>query len=176
MEVHQQHAEPWKVTLVDTGADSMTGGRVKRVAPYLENETFMLTYGDGVADININDLLAFHKSAGKLATLTSVQLPTRFGTVETNESSIITNFKEKPHSKDIWINAGYFVLEPGIFNYLKGNMEKVQWEKEPMEKIVKDKQLAAYKHNGFWKCMDAMRDKIELEQLWESNQAKWKTW
>ena len=176
VDVHFANTESFTVTLVDTGLQTNTAGRIQKIEKYITNETFMLTYGDGVADININDLLAFHKSAGKLATLTSVQLPTRFGTVETNESSIITNFKEKPHSKDIWINAGYFVLEPGIFNYLKGNMEKVQWEKEPMEKIVKDKQLAAYKHNGFWKCMDAMRDKIELEQLWESNQAKWKTW
>ncbi len=176
VDVHFANTESFTVTLVDTGLQTNTAGRIQKIEKYVGNETFMLTYGDGVSDININDLLAFHKTAGKLATLTSVQLPTRFGTVETNESSIITSFKEKPNGKDIWINGGYFVLEPGIFNYLKGDMETVQWEKEPMEKIVKDKQLVAYKHYGFWKCMDAMRDKIELEQLWESNKAKWKTW
>ena len=176
VDVHFANTESFTVTLVDTGLQTNTAGRIQKIEKYVANETFMLTYGDGVSDINIDDLLAFHKSAGKLATLTSVQLPTRFGTVETNESSVVTSFKEKPHGKDIWINGGYFVLEPGIFSYLKGDMETVQWEKEPMEKITKDHQLVAYRHYGFWKCMDAMRDKIELEQLWESNQAKWKTW
>lgn len=176
VDVHFANTESFTVTLVDTGLQTNTAGRIKKIKKYVSDETFMLTYGDGVSDIDINELLAFHKSKGKLATVTSIQLPTRFGTVETDQSSVITSFKEKPHGKDIWINGGYFVLEPGIFEYLKGDLETVQWEKEPIESIAKDHQLVAYKHYGFWKCMDAMRDKIELEQLWESNQAKWKTW
>ena len=176
VDVHFANTESFTVTLVDTGLQTNTAGRIQKIEKYVGNETFMLTYGDGVSDININELLEFHKSKGKLATVTSIQLPTRFGTVETDETSIITSFKEKPQGKDVWINGGYFVLEPGIFKYLNGDMENIQWEKGPMENIAKDHQLAGYKHYGFWKCMDAMRDKIELEQLWESNQAKWKTW
>ncbi len=176
VDVHFANTESFTVTLVDTGIQTNTAGRIKKIEKYVSGETFMLTYGDGVSDINIKELVAFHKSHGKLATLTSIQLPTRFGTIETDQTSIIKNFKEKPNDKDIWINGGYFVLEPGIFNYLKNDMEEVQFEKGPMEKIANDQQLVAYKHKGFWKCMDAMRDKIELEQLWENNQAKWKTW
>jgi glucose-1-phosphate cytidylyltransferase len=136
----------------------------------------MLTYGDGVADINIPELINFHKVNKKLATLTSIQLPGRFGNIETNDKGIVTRFQEKPEGDGVWINGGFFVLEPGIFNYLKGNMEAIQWEKKPLIDIANDGQLAAYKHNGFWKCMDAMRDKIELEDLWESNNAPWKVW
>ncbi|MEO9051796.1 MAG: glucose-1-phosphate cytidylyltransferase [Ginsengibacter sp.] len=176
VDVHFANTESFKVTLVDTGIETNTAGRIKKIEKYVSGETFMLTYGDGVSDINIKDLLAFHQSHCKLATLTSIRLPTRFGTIETDKSSVIINFKEKPNDNDIWINAGYFVLEPGIFKYLENDMENVQWEKTPMEKISKDQQLIAYKYTGFWKCMDAMRDKIELEQLWTNNQAKWKTW
>jgi glucose-1-phosphate cytidylyltransferase len=176
VDVHFANTESFTVTLVDTGLQTNTAGRIKKIKKYVANETFMLTYGDGVSDININSLLEFHKAKGKLATVTSIQLPSRFGTIETDEASTITSFKEKPKGKDIWINGGYFVLESGIFDYLNGDMETVQWEKDPMEKIANDHELVAYRHYGFWKCMDAMRDKIELEQLWESNKAKWKTW
>lgn len=176
VDVHFADTESFKVTLVDTGILTNTAGRIKKIEKYVSGETFMLTYGDGVSDINIQELVAFHQSHGKLATLTSIRLPNRFGTIETDSSSVIKKFKEKPNDNDIWINAGYFVLESGIFKYLENDMEEVQWEKTPMEKISNDQQLVAYKHTGFWKCMDAMRDKIELEQLWENKQAKWKTW
>ena len=176
VDVHFANTESFTVTLVDTGIQTNTAGRIKKIEKYVSDETFMLTYGDGVSDVNIKELVSFHKAHGKLATLTSIQLPGRFGTIETDESFIVKNFKEKPNDKDIWINGGYFVLEPGVFNYLKGDMEIIQWEKEPLEHIANDQQLVAYKHQGFWKCMDAMRDKIELEQLWETKQAKWKTW
>ncbi len=176
VDVHFANTESFTVTLVDTGLQTNTAGRIQKIKKYVDGETFMLTYGDGVSDVNIKNLASFHKSHGKLVTLTSIQLPGRFGTVETDENSIVQEFKEKLSDKDIWINGGYFVLEPGVFNYLSGDMEMIQWEKGPLEKIANDHQMVAYKHHGFWKCMDAMRDKIELEQLWESNQAKWKTW
>ncbi|MEO8820017.1 MAG: glucose-1-phosphate cytidylyltransferase [Ginsengibacter sp.] len=176
VDVHFTNTESFTVTLVDTGIQTNTAGRIKKIEKYVSGETFMLTYGDGVSDVNIKKLLAFHQLHGKLATLTSIQLPTRFGTIETDETYVVKNFKEKPNDKDIWINGGYFVLEPGIFKYLQNDVEDVQWEKAPMEQIANDAQLMAYKHKGFWKCMDAMRDKIELEQLWENKKAKWKTW
>ena len=176
VDVHFANTESFTVTLVDTGIQTNTAGRIKKIEKYVSDETFMLTYGDGVSDVNIKKLVSFHKAHNKLATLTSIELPVRFGTIETDKSFIVRNFKEKPDDNDIWINGGYFVLEPGIFKYLKGDMEEVQWEKEPLEQIANENHLVAYKHHGFWKCMDAMRDKIELEQLWESNQAKWKTW
>ncbi len=136
----------------------------------------MLTYGDGVADIDINALLKFHKENAKLATLTSIQLPGRFGNIETTDKGLVTKFQEKPEGDGVWINGGFFVLEPGIFKYLEKDMDDVQWEKKPLIDIANDKQLAAYKHKGFWKCMDAMRDKIELEELWEGQKAPWKVW
>ncbi len=136
----------------------------------------MLTYGDGVADINIPELVKFHKTSAKLATLTSIQLPGRFGNIETNDKGIVTKFQEKPEGDGVWINGGFFILEPKIFDYLKGDVEEVQWEKKPLIEIANDGQLAAYRHKGFWKCMDAMRDKIELEELWENNNAPWKVW
>lgn len=176
VDVHFANTESFTVTLVDTGLQTNTAGRIQKIKKYVEGETFMLTYGDGVSDVNIKTLASFHKSHGKLVTLTSIQLPGRFGTVETDDNSIVQEFKEKLSDKDIWINGGYFVLEPGIFDYITGDMEMIQWEKGPLEKIANDHQMVAYKHHGFWKCMDAMRDKIELEQLWETNQAKWKTW
>lgn len=176
VDVHFTNSESFKVTLVDTGIDTNTAGRIKRIQKHVQNETFMLTYGDGVADIDINKLLASHKSSGKMATLTSIQLPGRFGNIETNDSGAVTKFQEKPEGDGVWINGGFFVLEPTIFNYLEGDMDKIQWEKKPLLDIANDGELNAYKHIGFWKCMDAMRDKIELEELWESQNAPWKIW
>lgn len=176
IDVHFANSESFKVTLVDTGLDTNTAGRIKRIQKHVQGETFMLTYGDGVSDLNINELIKFHKSHGKLATLTSIQLPGRFGNIETSEQGVVTKFQEKPEGDGVWINGGFFVLEPGIFNYLDGNMDPIQWEKKPLIDIANDGQLAAYKHHGFWKCMDAMRDKIELEDLWDKNNAPWKIW
>ncbi|MDF7820166.1 glucose-1-phosphate cytidylyltransferase [Runella sp. MFBS21] len=170
------NAEAFKVTLVDTGLETNTAGRIKRIQDYVKDETFMLTYGDGVADINIKQLLDFHNKANKLVTLSSIRLPGRFGNLNINEEGTVTQFQEKPEGDGVWINGGYFVLEPGIFDYLKGNVDAIQWEKKPLVEIANHNQLAAYRHSGFWKCMDAMRDKIELEELWQTNQAAWKVW
>lgn len=174
--VHYTNTESFKVTLIDTGLDTNTAGRLKRVKDYVGNDTFMLTYGDGVADVNIDFLLNFHKKHGKLATLTSVQMPGRFGNLETEKDGKVTHFQEKPEGDGFWINGGFFVLEPGIFKYLENDMDTIQWEKKPLVEIANDAELMTYRHHGFWKCMDAMRDKIELEDLWQSNQAKWKIW
>jgi glucose-1-phosphate cytidylyltransferase len=176
LEVLNSDSENFKVTLVDTGLNTNTAGRLKKIQPYVDNQTFMLTYGDGVADIDINALLEFHRLNGKLATLSSIQTPGRFGNIEMDEGGIIHNFTEKPAGDGLWINGGFFVLEPGIFNYLNGDMDDVQWEKGPLNKIAQNEQLVAYKHFGFWKCMDALRDRIELEGLWSSGNAKWKIW
>jgi glucose-1-phosphate cytidylyltransferase len=176
MDIHYTNSESFKVTLIDTGLDTNTAERIKRIQKYVNNETFMLTYGDGVSNVNIPELVKFHKAHGKLATLTSIRLPGRFGNLETDEKGIVHNFQEKPDGDGLWINGGFFVLEPGIFNYLVGDMETVQWEKGPLVKIAQDKQLSAYRHYDFWKSMDALRDKIELEELWESGNAPWKTW
>ncbi len=176
LDVHFTNAESFKVTLVDTGINTNTAGRIKKIKKYIGNETFMLTYGDGVSDVDINKLIAFHKASGKYATLTSIQPPGRFGTIKTKESGEVIDFKEKQEGAEMWINGGFFVLEPKIFDYLEGDMENVQWEKNPLIEIAKDGQLVSYKHVGFWKCMDAMRDKIEMEELWESNKALWKVW
>jgi len=174
MEVHQQHAEPWKVTLVDTGMDSMTGGRLKRVAPYLENETFMLTYGDGVANIDIGDLVRYHRSHGKPATVTSTQPSGRFGALNMGEDGTIYSFQEKPAGDGSWINGGFFVLEPAIIDRIAG--DGTVFEKEPLEGLARDGQLMAYRHGGFWQPMDTLRDKQHLEALWNSGQAPWKVW
>ena len=176
MEVHFSNTEHFNVTLIDTGLHTNTAGRLKAVKKYLNNEPFMLTYGDGVADVNIPELIQFHKQNGKLATLTSVKNTSRFGDVESNSNGEVTSFKEKTEDNDSWINGGFFVLEPGIFDYLENDMTDVQWEKKPLIEIANNGQLMAYKHNGFWKCMDAMRDKTELEELWNSGNAKWKIW
>jgi len=176
VDVHFTNSESFKVTLVDTGVNTNTAGRIKRIQKHVKDETFMLTYGDGVADIDIKALLKFHKENAKLATLTSIQLPGRFGNIETTDKGLVTKFQEKPEGDGVWINGGFFVLEPGIFKYLEKDMDDVQWEKKPLIDIANDKQLAAYKHKGFWKCMDAMRDKIELEELWEGQKAPWKVW
>ena len=176
VDVHFSNSESFKVTLVDTGVYTNTAGRIKRIQKYVADETFMLTYGDGLSDVNIKELVAFHKAHGKIATLTSIQTPGRFGHIEMDEQDNVECFVEKPQGDGMWINGGFFVLEPQVFNYLKGDMDEVQWEKIPLMEIAKDKQLAAYKHSGFWKPMDAMRDRIELEQLWNSGNAKWKIW
>lgn len=176
MDIHYTNSESFKVTLVDTGVETNTAGRLKRVKKYIGDETFMLTYGDGVANVNIPKLIQFHQEHGKLATLTSVQMPGRFGNLETDKYGRIVHFQEKPDGDGLWINGGFFVLEPGIFSYLSENMDDVQWEKRPLVAIANDGQLMNYKHDGFWKCMDAMRDKIELEDLWQTGNAKWKLW
>ena len=174
--VHYSETESFKVTLIDTGLNTNTAGRLKRIEKYVGDETFMLTYGDGVSDVNILELLKFHKSHGRLATLTSVQVPGRFGNLEINSRGEVDSFIEKPMGDGIWINGGFFVLEPGIFNYLNDQADNIQWEKEPLSEIAIDNQLAAYRHNGFWKCMDALRDRVELEEMWKSGNAKWKIW
>jgi glucose-1-phosphate cytidylyltransferase len=176
VDVHFTNSESFKVTLVDTGLDTNTAGRIKRIEKHVKNETFMLTYGDGVANLDISELVKFHKENGKLATLTSIQLPGRFGNIETDENGVVRKFQEKPEGDGVWINGGFFVLEPGIFDYLKGDVDAMQWEKSPLTKLAADRQLAAFRHQGFWKCMDAMRDKIELEELWHSHNAPWKIW
>jgi glucose-1-phosphate cytidylyltransferase len=176
MDVHFTNTESFKVTLVDTGIETNTAGRLKKVQKYIGQEPFMLTYGDGVANVDIHSLMKFHKSHGKLATLTSVQMPGRYGNIDVDSNGRITNFQEKPDGDGNWINGGFFVLQPEIFNYLNGDMEDVQWEKKPLVDIAKDQQLMTYRHHGFWKCMDALRDKIELENLWESGKAEWKVW
>ncbi len=176
VEVHTSNTESFKITLIDTGLNTNTAGRLKRVQKYIGDETFMLTYGDGVSDINLPELVKFHKSHGRLTTLTSVQIPGRYGNIEIETTGIIKNFHEKPDGDGMWINGGFFVMEPGIFNYLQGDMEDIQWEKKPLVEIANDGQLAAYKHHGFWKAMDAMRDRIELEALWNSGKSPWKIW
>jgi len=176
VDVHYTNKENFSVTLIDTGVNTNTAGRLKLVEKYVGGETFMLTYGDGVADVNLKELVKFHKAHGKLATLTSIRNPSRFGEIESDEKNIVTNFREKSEDNSNWINGGFFVLEPGIFQYLKGDMSTIQWEKKPLIDIANDGQLAAYRHHGFWKCMDAIRDKTELEEFWNSGNAKWKTW
>ena len=176
VEIHVTKTESFKVTLVDTGLKTNTAGRIKRIENYVGNETFMLTYGDGLADINLKELLAFHKNHSKLATLSAIQTPGRFGNIEMDIDGNIDHFIEKPQGDGMWINGGFFVLEPQIFEYLNENMDDIQWEKKPLLDIANDNQLVAYKHKGFWKCMDALRDRIELEDLWKSGEAKWKNW
>lgn len=175
VDVHYSTAEAFRVTLVDTGLNTKTAGRLKRVQKYIGDEDFMLTYGDGVSDVDLNNLLQFHQSHGKIATVTAVQPEGRFGSMEINDDGIVDHFKEKPKGDDKWINGGFFVLKPEVFNYLEGDMDDTMWEEAPMQKLAGDHQLAAYQHKGFWKCMDAMRDKIELEALWQTN-PKWKNW
>jgi glucose-1-phosphate cytidylyltransferase len=173
MEVHQASAEPWKITLVDTGDNTMTGGRIKRVASYVGDEDFCCTYGDGVSDIDIGKLVAFHKSHGKLATITAVQPLGRFGSLDMEED-LITGFKEKPRGEGGWINGGFFVLSPKVFDYVED--DSVSWERQPMERLAQEGQMLAYKHEGFWQPMDTLREKVLLEELWSSGKASWKKW
>lgn len=175
MVVHNHVVEPWKVTIVDTGLETMTGGRVKRIRNYIGNEPFLLTYGDGVSDINICDLVKFHKSHGKIATLTAVHMSQRFGVLEIDRDDYsVTAFREKSQADGSRINAGYMVLQPEIFDYIEG--DSTVFEREPLEKLALARELKAYKHNGFWKCMDTKREMEELEWLWESRNAPWKVW
>jgi glucose-1-phosphate cytidylyltransferase len=173
MEVHQKHAEPWRVTLVDTGADTMTGGRLKRIRDYLDSSDFCFTYGDGVADIDIRALIDFHKAEGRKATVTAIQPPGRFGVLDFHDN-LITAFHEKPAGEGSWINGGYFVLSPAVFDLIEG--DQTIWERQPMEALAREHQLAAYAHKGFWQCMDTLRDKMFLESLWQSGKAPWKVW
>ena len=175
MDVHSKYAEPWRVTLVDTGAKTMTGGRVKRIAPYVQNEDFCLTYGDGVSDLNIRRLLEFHKSHGRVATVTAVQPQGRFGSVQVEgEDGRVTEFVEKPLGDGQWINAGFFVVSPKVFSYVDG--DDTIWERAPMERLTREGELSAFRHEGFWHAMDTMRDRAHLEELWASGKAPWKTW
>jgi glucose-1-phosphate cytidylyltransferase len=173
MEVHQRHAEPWRVTLVDTGPDTLTGGRLKRVLSYIGNDTFCFTYGDGVSDVNIRDLLAFHHAHGRLATLTAIQPPGRYGAVLIDENRV-TNFQEKPAGDGAWVNGGFFVLQPAAIDYIDG--DQTSWESESLVRLAKNDQLRAYQHAGFWQAMDTLRDKNHLEDLWQSGRAPWMQW
>jgi len=174
MVVHHNVAEPWKVTLVDTGIETMTGGRVKRIRDYIGDETFMLTYGDGLADIDIGSLLDFHRKQGKLATITAIQPEGRFGALDIDDTYSVLNFIEKPRGDGAWINGGFMVLEPGVFDYIEG--DETVFEQDPMRKLARDGQMSAYLHTGFWKPMDTLRDKIYLDTLWNSGKAPWKVW
>lgn len=174
MQVHQQYAEPWKITLVDTGSDTMTGGRVRRIAPYVGDGTFMLTYGDGVSNVNIAELVNFHKRHGKTATVTSTQPSGRFGALSLDEDNKVISFQEKPAGDGSWINGGFFVLEPKVLSRIGG--DSTVFEKEPLEGLAHDQELVAFKHSGFWQPMDTLRDKMHLEELWNSGNAPWKVW
>lgn len=175
MEVHQQFAEPWRVTLIDTGEDTLTGGRLKRVAQYVQDEeAFCFTYGDGVSNVDITKLIEFHRQQGLQATLTSVYPPGRFGALDIHADSRVTSFKEKPKGDGGQINGGFFVLSPKVIDLLEG--DHTIWEREPMEKLANSNQLNAYRHDGFWQPMDTLRDKQYLEELWNSGNAPWKVW
>ena len=173
MEVHTIHCEPWKVTVLDTGLNTMTGGRLKYVAPYLDDEPFCFTYGDGLSDVSINELIRSHMEHGALATMTAVQPPARFGVLEI-EGSKINCFEEKPKGEGGWINGGFFVLDPKVIDYIQD--DKTVWEREPLERLAAEDQLYAYKHEGFWQAMDTLRDKIRLNDLWDAGKAPWKQW
>jgi glucose-1-phosphate cytidylyltransferase len=173
MEVHYKFAEPWRVTLVDTGAETLTGGRLKRVRDYLDANDFCFTYGDGVSDVNISDVISFHKKNGKLATLTAIQPPGRFGVMDI-EGDMVRNFKEKPNGEGSWINGGFFVLSPKVVDYIED--DSTVWEGSSLGRLVQDEQLGAYFHHGFWQPMDTLRDKQFLELLWQTDQAPWKKW
>lgn len=172
--VHNKRTENWKVTVVDTGMNTMTGGRLKRVRDFLNDEPFFMTYGDGVSDINIDVLLDFHKKNGKLATMSAIKPDSRFGVLDLSENSMVKAFREKSSIDSGYINAGFMVLEPKVLDYVKDDL--IMFEREPMEKLALDGELMCYKHNGFWQCMDTMRDKEKLENLWAENKAPWKVW
>lgn len=173
MEVHKKRAEKWKITIVDTGEETMTGGRLKRVRDYIGDETFCFTYGDGVGDVNITEAIELHRRAQRKATLTAVQPPGRYGALGI-DGTRITQFQEKPDGDGAWINGGFFVLEPSVIDYIAG--DSMPWERDPLENLAKDKQLTVYKHTGFWRPMDTLRDKNQLEEMWEAGKAPWKVW
>jgi len=174
MQIHQTNSEPWVITLVDTGLHTMTGGRIKAVREFVGNETFMLTYGDGVGNIDISKVVACHRKHGKYATVTAVQPSARFGLLNFDDYNNVLSFYEKPKDDGAWINGGFFVLEPQVFDLIQG--AETVWEKEPMEKLAEERQLITYKHHGFWRPMDTLRDKRELEEMWSSGRAAWKVW
>ncbi|MVN91194.1 glucose-1-phosphate cytidylyltransferase [Mucilaginibacter aquatilis] len=174
LEVHDSQAEPWKITLVDTGNESMTGGRIKRIQRHIGDEPFLLTYGDGVSDVDITELVKYHKSHEKYCTVTAVQPSGRFGALNIGDNNEVFSFLEKPKGDGSWVNGGFFVCQPEVFNFIDG--DATTWEREPMENIAAQGQMQTYKHDGFWKPMDTLRDKQELEAEWNSNTAKWKIW
>lgn len=173
MIVHNEHSEPWKVTVVDTGLNTLTGGRIKRIKEFIDDETFLMTYGDGVCDVDINKVIEQHRKDGKLATLTAVLPEGRFGVMDMDGNQI-KSFREKSKTDMGWINGGYMVLEPDVLDYISGDL--VMFEREPMEKLAQDGQLMCYKHDGFWQCMDTLRDKQKLDELWTAGKACWKVW
>lgn len=174
MQVHQNYAEPWKVTLVDTGEATQTGGRLKRVAEHLKDEDeFCFTYGDGVSDVDISQLISFHRERGALATVTATKPPGRFGAIN-HDAGVVTSFEEKPRGEGSYINAGFFVLSPKVLERIEG--DQTSWEKEPLEGLAQDGELSAFVHDGFWQCMDTLRDRVLLESLWNENRAPWKVW
>jgi glucose-1-phosphate cytidylyltransferase len=173
MEVHQSGAEPWKVTLIDTGDETMTGGRLKRVLPYVEGEEFCFTYGDGVSDLDVGELIRFHREHGRLATVTAVQPSGRFGAIDIDDD-LIRRYEEKPKGDGGWINGGFFVLSPAVARYIDG--DATVWEQEPLQRLAQDEQLAAYRHGGFWYAVDTVRDKRHLQELWDSGSPPWKLW
>lgn len=175
IEIHNNESESWKVTLVETGLNTMTGGRIKRIQPYIGNEPFMLTYGDGVADINIKELIEYHKKAKKLLTVTAYKPQGKFGSLNIDKDGIVKSFTEKPAGDGIWINAGYFVCQPEVFDYIKEGDSTI-FEKAPLEDIANDGQMVSYRHNGFWKPMDTLRDNVELNTMWNKKNAPWKIW
>jgi glucose-1-phosphate cytidylyltransferase len=176
MEVLGTKSDNFKVTLVDTGLQTKTAGRLQQVQKYIGNQDFMLTYGDGVSDVNITQLVEFHKLHNKIATVTAISMMSRFGGMDLTENDKVKTFREKSKDESKWINGGFFVLKPEIFQYLQGNVSDTMWEDKPLEDLVNNGELIAYKHRGFWKCMDALRDKLELEDLWQNNNANWKKW
>ncbi len=174
MEVHNNYSEPWKVTLVDTGLNTMTGGRIKRIRPFIGDEPFMLTYGDGLSNVDLTELADFHQTHGKIATITAVNVGQRFGVLDIRQGGQIQSFREKNDNDGAWINGGFMVMSPQIFDYIEG--DRTVFEKDPLERLAKDGQLMAYQHHGFWKCMDTQRDKLQLEALWQEGCAPWKIW
>ena len=174
MKIHNNMSEPWKVTVVDTGLNTMTGGRIKRIKKYIGNESFMLTYGDGVSNIDINDLVRYHEENGKKLTLTAVNTGQRFGVLDIDDNNTITSFREKSDSDGSRINAGFMVCQPEIFDYIEG--DSTVFERQPLEKLASEGEISAYKFDGFWQCMDTLRDKMKLEELWETGKAPWKVW
>lgn len=174
IQIHKNHAEPWRVTVADTGLNTMTGGRIKRIQPYIGAEPFLLTYGDGVADVDIEALVNFHKSHGKLATLTTVNVGQRFGVLGLGENGEVEEFREKSAMDESMINGGFMVIDPKVFDYIEG--DSTVFEKAPLERLAKEGQLMSFRHDGFWKCMDTQRDWMELQTLWERGDAPWKNW
>ena len=175
VEIHRMQTEPWKVTMLYTGQNTMTGGRIKKAQDYIGKEPFLLTYGDGVSDVNIKELIECHKKSGKLATMTAVQLQGRFGALVIKDSGMITSFMEKPKGEESWINGGFFVCEPEVFDYIKDGDSTI-FERAPLENLAKDNQLNAYKHSGFWRPMDTLKDKNDLTEMWQNNKAPWALW